>query len=374
MIDKGAVAMSGADIDESDVASVARVLRSGLLALGPQAQEFERMICDRVGARHAIAVSSGTAGLHLVARALGIGMGDEVIVPSFTFAASVNAILYEGADPVFVDVEPDTYNVDPEGIAARVTGRTAAIMAVDVFGHAVDWDAISQVSERHGLPVIDDSCEALGSEFRGRPVGSFGAAAVFAFYPNKQITTGEGGMVVTNDDELARTIRSMRNQGRGLMGAWLTHEQLGFNYRMDEMSAALGASQMRRFDSLLAKRTAVAERYNQLLGECDWVRLPVVRPHVKMSWFVYVVTLDSGINRDLVMRLLEDEGIPTRAYFPPIHEQPYLLERFTDRHWNLPVTADIARRTLALPFHNNLTHEDAERVVTSLVDAVARVG
>jgi perosamine synthetase len=303
---------------------------------------------------------------------MGLRQGDEVLVPSFTFAASVNAILFEGATPVFVDIEPDTYNLCPEDLERKVSRRTRAVMVVDVFGHPAEWDAILEVARRRALRVIDDSCEALGAAYRGRRLGGFGDAAVFAFYPNKQMTTGEGGMIVTGDDDLARTCRSLRNQGRAEMGAWLVHERLGFNYRLDEMSAALGASQMRRLDSFLAKREHVASLYAGRLRDVAGVRPPVVRPHVAMSWFVYVVTLDEGIERDGVMRELERQGIPSRAYFHPIHLQPYLREAAGRPGWRLPVTESVARRTLALPFHNNLSEAQVDRVVGVLAEAVQK--
>lgn len=362
------IPMASAELDDSDIQAVLEVLRSGRLALGPKTGEFERSLAEYVGVRHAVAVSSGTAALHLIVKALGIGPGDEVLVPSFTFAASVNVILYEGAAPVFVDIEPDTFNLDPEDLERKVTPRTRAIMAVDVFGHPVEWDAVMEVASRHGLRVIDDSCEALGAEYRGRKVGSFGDAAAFAFYPNKQITTGEGGAVVTDSVEVARLARSLRNQGRGEMGAWLEHERLGYNYRMDEMSAALGISQLRRIEEFLRKREQVAEMYTGRLQKFDRVRPPKVRPHVRMSWFVYVVTLREGLERDPLMRFMAERGVPARGYFSPVHLQPYIRERFGTV--SLPVTESVARRTVALPFHNNLPEEQISRVVETLACAV----
>jgi perosamine synthetase len=245
-------------------------------------------------------------------------------------------------------------------------------MAVDVFGHPAEWDAISETARRYGLAVIDDACEALGAEYRGRKIGQFGAAAAFAFYPNKQLTTGEGGMIVTDDAELARLVRSLRNQGRGEMGAWLEHEQLGYNYRMDEMSAALGVSQLRRFETVLAKRARVAQLYSERLASREWLRTPIVRPHVLMSWFVYVVTLARGLDRDAVIGALEEQGIPARGYFSPVHRQPYLQSRFGSSSIDLPVTKEVAQRTLALPFHNNLTEAEVAQVVAALERAVER--
>lgn len=365
------IPMAAPDISEADVQAVTEVVRSGRLALGPKTVAFEQRMADYVGVKHAVAVSSGTAALHLIVRALGISPGDEVLVPSFTFAASVNALLYEGAKPVFVDIEPETYNLDPQDLERKITRRSKAIMAVDVFGHPVEWDAVLQVAEKHGLKVIDDSCEALGARYKGRMIGRFGDAAAFAFYPNKQMTTGEGGIIVTDNDEIAYLARSMRNQGRGEMGAWLEHERLGYNYRMDEMSAALGVSQLQRLETFLVKRERVAQMYTERLRDFPWVRPPVVKPHVRMSWFVYVVTLAEGLNRDPVMRKMEALGVPTRAYFAPIHLQPYIRKQLGTRRGMLPVTESIAARTIALPFHNNLTEEHVEIVVGALSEAAS---
>ena len=362
------VTMSAPDIDEDDERAVVEALRSGVLGLGPFAEEFERLCAKVAGTENGVAVSSGTAGLHLIVRALGIGEGDEVLVPSFTFAASANSFIIEGATPVFVDIEPDTYNLDPSELRARRTERTRAVVVVDVFGHPADWDAIEHAAG--DLLLVDDCCEAIGSTYKGRPIGSLGRAGCFAFYPNKQMTTGEGGMIVTDDDKLARDCRSLRNQGRAEMGSWLEHQQLGFNYRLDELSAALGVSQIRRLDTFLDKRDRVASMYSEHLAGLDWVRPPVVREDVRMSWFVYVVTLAEGIDRDGVIDSLEAEGIPSRVYFPPLHLQPYIRECFGTREGMLPVTEDVAGRTLALPFHNNLSEEQVERVVGALRRAV----
>lgn len=363
------VSMASADLQQSDIDAVVEVLASGRLALGRKASEFERLLADYVGVRHAVAVSSGTAALHLIVRALGLGPRDEVLVPSFTFAASVNAILYEGARPVFVDIEPETFNADPRDLARKVSPRTRAIMVVDIFGHPAEWDEVLRIASGHDLRVIDDSCEALGAEYRGRRIGQLGDAAAFAFYPNKQITTGEGGIVVTDEEDLARLVRSLRNQGRQEMGTWLDHQFLGYNYRLDEMSAALGASQMSRLDEILEKRDRVAGSYTERLKGFDWVRPPVTRPHVRASRFVYVVTLAEGLDRNRVIRSMEADGIPTRVYFSPVHRQPYLKDS-PAASVKLPVTEAIAPRTLALPFHNNLTEEQMDRVVDSLRRAV----
>jgi len=365
------ISMSSAEITEQDIQAVVDVIRSGRLALGPQTRAFEAAMAEVIGVKHAVAVNSGTSGLHLVVRALGLGPGDEVLVPSFTFAASVNAILFEGATPVFVDIETETYNLDPADLARKVTARTKAIMAVDVFGHPAEWDAITAVAEENGLRIIDDSCEALGAAYKGRKLGTFGDAATFAFYPNKQITTGEGGMIVTDDDQIAALCQSMRNQGRDEMGAWLEHVRLGYNYRMTEMSAAMGVTQLPRLGTFMAKRAHVAAMYTERLTGLDAVRAPVVRDDVTISWFVYVITLaegapGKGMQRDGVIAKLAEQGVPARGYFAPIHTQPYIKQRFGDLSGTLPVTEAIAQRTIALPFHNNLTEAEVDTVVQAL--------
>jgi perosamine synthetase len=358
--------MASADLDAEDTAAVLEVMRSKRLALGPKVTEFERLSAEYAGAKHAIAVSSGTSGLHLVCRALGLGAGDEVITTPFSFVASSNCFIYEGAKPVFVDIEPETYCLDPERIEAAITPRTKAILAVDVFGHPADWDAITGIAQKHNLEVIADPCESLGAEYKGRKTGPFGAGGVFAFYPNKQITTGEGGMIVTNRDDVAALCRSMANQGRGEMSAWLEHARLGFNYRMDELSGALGVSQLRKLESFVAKRQRVADHYNALLSDEPRVRTPIVKPWARMSYFVYVVELQGDFERDAVMRGLEGRGVPSRGYFSPIHTQPYIKAMFSDQTGQFPVTERVARRTVALPFHNNLPADDIEYVVRQL--------
>lgn len=367
------IRMSSPEIDESDVQAVVEVLRSGTLSLGTKTVAFEDAVCQYLGVRHAVAVSSGTAALHLIVRSLGLGAGDEVLLPSFSFAASVNVLLYEGAKPVFCDIDSRTFNIDPASVEPKVTSRTRAILAVDVFGHPVDWDALQEIATRHNLLLIDDSCEAFGAEYRSRKVGQFGNAAAFSFYPNKPITTGEGGVIVTNDFEIARVSRCLRNQGRSEMGSWLEHEQLGFNYRMNEMSAALGLSQLQRIGSFLEARKRVAELYSERLRTVPWVQSPWVAEHVRMSWFVYVITLDEGIDRNGLVAALQERHIPVRCYFSPLHLHGY-ISRYTDcRAGDLPVTESVAKRTLALPFHNRLGKVEVGEVVDALEDAVARI-
>ncbi|MGA2080390.1 MAG: DegT/DnrJ/EryC1/StrS family aminotransferase [Holophaga sp.] len=360
------IAMASPDINEQDVEAVAAVVRSGRLALGFRAPAFERAVADYVGVEHAVAVSSGTAALHLIVKALGLGPRDEVLVPSFTFAASVNAILYEGARPVFAEMDPETFNLDVKDLEHRITHHTKAILAVDVFGAPADWDALGRIAKRYGLALIDDCCEALGAEYQGRKVGGFGQAGAFAFYPNKQVTTGEGGMIVTNRSDLAALARSYANQGRGAMGAWLEHERLGYNYRMDEMSAALGLSQFKRIEEILDRREAVARCYAERLRALPEVGIPGAVAGGRRSWFVYVVTLPDGCDRDETIEGMEEDGVPARGYFSPIHTQAYIRRLYGDLEGTLPVTEAMARRTLALPFHVHLTDAEMDRVVASL--------
>ncbi len=361
-------------VSDEDVRAVTEVLRSGQLALGPRTAAFEAALAEYVGVRHAVAVNSGTSALHLLIRALGIGPGDEVITTPFSFIASANCILFERALPVFVDIEPSTLCIDPSRIEDAVTYRTKAILAVDVFGHPADWPAIGAIAERHDLQVIEDAAEALGSELDGRRCGAHGDAAVFGFYPNKQITTGEGGALVTDDSVLAEQCRSMADQGRGVDG-WLSHVRLGYNYRIDEMSAALGASQMARIESLIAKRARVAMWYQEALQPVDGVRPPEVRPNVRMSWFVYVVQLEDRMTRsgrDRVLKQLRDEGIGCRDYFQPIHLQPFIQETLGTKRGQFPITEAVGDRTVALPFFPEMTREQVERVCAVLARAIAR--
>jgi perosamine synthetase len=340
-------------------------------------EEFEELVCRYVGQSFGIAVSSGTAGLHLCVRALGIGAGDEVIVPSFTFVAAANAVRYEGATPVFVDIEPRYMNVDPQCIEAAITPRTRAIIGVHTFGCPAEMEAILDIAHRHHLYVIEDACEAIGATYGDRHVGSFGDATVFAFYPNKQITTGEGGLVVTGNPQLAREIRAMRNHGRYESDEWHQHSILGFNYRLSEINCALGCAQMRRIAEILAMRERVARRYQALL--CDFADLvlpPADVPGVRLSWFVYVVRLAEHFRqdqRDAVVQMLHQRGIGCGRYFAPIHMQPAYAGWPVRRP--LLVTESVSRRTLALPFFSRLDDERLERVAAALresIDAVSR--
>ena len=364
------IPMSQPDITERDIELVTQVLRSGQLSVGPFIKQFEELFRRYVGTRYAVAVSSGSAGLHLCMRLANVGDGSDVITSPFSFVASANCILYERGTPLFVDIDEESFNLDTDAVEAAVTDRTAAILPVHVFGRPARMDAICRTADRHGLTVVEDACEALGAEFDGRKVGTFGRASVFGFYPNKQMTTGEGGVITTDDPQWDRQLRSLRNQGRG-DDAWLAHHELGFNYRLDEMSAALGVSQMSRIDSLLARRALVAEEYTERLASIGGVES--MRPTAgtsRMSWFVYIVRLDPGISRDNVATRLDAQGIPTRNYFPPIHLQPYFIERYGYKRGQFPVTERISACTLALPFHTNMSGEAVDRVYRALKTAI----
>jgi perosamine synthetase len=353
------------DITAREEELVLEVLRSGQLSLGPVGTRFEEVFADVVGARHAAAVSSGTAGLHLAVHLAGVGPGDEVVTSPFSFVASANCALYQGAEPVFADIDPVTLNVDPAAVEAAITERTRAIVAVHIFGLPCEIEAIDAIAARHGIAVVEDAAEALGARRRGRAIGTHGNPAVFAFYPNKQITTGEGGMVTTDDEATWRALKSLSNQGRAEGDDWLKHDRLGFNYRLDDVSAAIGLGQLERIDELLGARAAVAARYDALLAGFEGVTPPAVVKGDERSWFVYVVLLDEGCDRDAVMLRLREEGIGCRAYLPPIHLQPFFRER-GHREGELPVCEAISRRCLALPFFTTLEQGDQERVVDAL--------
>ncbi len=363
------IELSGPDITDAEIAAVAEVLRSGRLSLGPAVPRFEKAVADYVGVRHAVAVSSGTTGLHLLMRAIGVGPGDEVITTPFSFVASSNCILYEGARPVFVDIDPRTWNIDPARIEAAVTSKTKAVIPVNVFGQVTEMDRIMAIASSRGLRVIEDSCESLGSRYKGRMSGSLADAGVFGFYPNKQITTGEGGMITTNDDEIARLCVSMRNQGRDSGMGWLSHERLGYNYRLSDVACAIGAVQMARIDEILAKRARVAGWYRQALADEKRVSLQAVSPDCEMSWFVFVIKLADDFteeDRGTLIEKLRAAGIGCSNYFAPIHLQKFYRERFGFGEGDFPICEAVADRTIALPFHNALSQAQAQRVCDTL--------
>jgi perosamine synthetase len=367
------IPLSAPDITETEIAAVVDVLRTPQLSLGPQLEAFERATADYVGSSHAVAVNSGTSGLHLCVRCVGIGEGDEVIVPSFTFIAAANVVRMERATPIFVDIDPATLNLDPEKVEAAITPRTRAILVVHTFGRPADLTHLLHLAKRHRLRVLEDACEAIGAEYRGQKVGLFGDAGVFAFYPNKQVTTGEGGMIVTNDAALAAMARSLRNQGRGNGGEWLEHSLVGFNYRLSEMQCALGLEQLGRLESILARRAEVAVMYDQQLRGNRDLRLPEL--HVaegRISWFVYVVRLSERFqrhHRDAIVAALRDQGIACGRYFAPIHLQPAYRDMPMPND-PLHTTEQVAARTIALPFFNRISCAEIREVCERLQDAM----
>jgi len=363
------IELSGPDITEAEIGAVGDVLRSGRLSLGPTVPRFEEAVARFVGVRYAIAVSSGTCGLHLLIRALDVGAGDEVITTPFSFVASSNCVLFERAKPVFVDIDPETWNIDTKRIEAAITPKTKAIIPVDVFGQVADMDAVNKIASKHRLRVIEDSCEALGTKYKGKMAGSLADAGCFGFYPNKQITTGEGGMIVTNDKAIADLCVSMRNQGRDTGMGWLSHERLGYNYRLPDTACAIGCVQMTRIIEILAKRARVAGWYRQRLSDEKRISFQKLSPDCEMSWFVFVIKLaDTYAERDRanIIANLRERGIGCSNYFAPIHLQSFYRRQFGYKDDDFPVCERIAARTIALPFHNGLNEREIDQVVTML--------
>ena len=360
-------------VDEREEELVLEVLRSERLSLGPWIERFEAEVAERVGAPYAAAVSSGTGGLHLLCKVAGFGPGDEVITSPLSFVASANCFILEGATPVFADVDPVTLNLDPAAVEAAITERTRGIVAVDMFGFPCDLGPLADIAERHGLALIEDSCESMGAEYRGAPLGSHGPSAVFAFYPNKQMTTGEGGVVVTHSEEEWRVLCSLRNQGRSYEGGgWFHHVRVGLNYRWTEMQAAMGIAQLEKLDRILELRRDAAARYGELLADVDGVERPAPDDaERRRSWFVYVVKLAPELDRERVMDTLRAQGVATAEYVPCIHLQPYMREDYGFSEGLCPVAEATAARTMALPFFAQIDAADQERVVEVLRGAIA---
>jgi dTDP-4-amino-4,6-dideoxygalactose transaminase len=389
------IPMSSPDITDAERQAVAAVLQTPSLSMGSRINAFESAFQDYTGCKHAIGVTSGTTGLHLCVRAAGIAPGDLVITTPFSFVASTNVILFERAIPIFVDIDPHTGNIDPHLVeqalkdlshggnegkkwlpreGSEQVSQIKAILPVDVFGQPADLDPIQSVANAYGLKIIEDSCEALGAEYKGRKAGTIGDYGVYAFYPNKQITTGEGGVIVTNDDQDAELMRALRNQGRAPGDTWLQHTHLGYNYRLDEMSAALGAVQLSRLDELIEKRERVASWYSQKLRNIPGIEVPGLAPNTtRMSWFVYVIRFEKGINRDLVAKKLGEKGIPARPYFLPIHLQPYMVSRFGYQVGDFPITEDLGRRSLAIPFSGVMNEEQVDYVCQTLNEMINKL-
>ena len=360
------IPLSKPDITEKEKKAVLEVLKTPYLSLGPKLREFEDKIARYIGVKYAIGVNSGTSGLHLIIRALGIKDNDEVITTPFSFISSANCILYERAKPVFVDIDEKTLNIDVNKIEEKITNKTKAILAVDVFSHPADWERLEKIAKKHNLFLIEDSAEALGSEYKGKKCGSFGDAAILSFYPNKQITTCEGGMILTNNKEIADFCYSARNQGRRAEGAeWLEHIRLGYNYRMPEVCAAMGIVQMKRIKEILKKRAKVAFLYSKKLKDFKAIELP--RP--RKGWFAYVVKLVKKFSqkeRNKIIEEMEKKGIQCSNYFQPIHLQPFYQKMLGYKVGTFPVCESVSQRTIALPFYNNLTEKEIDFVVKNL--------
>ena len=374
------IPLSSPDIVKKDIKAVVEVLRTRFLSIGPKVVEFEKRIREYAGTKYAVAVNSGTSALHLIIKGMGLGEGDVVITTPFSFVASSNCILFERAVPLFVDIDEKTLNLDPDKVEGKLENlsdeelaRVKALLVVDVFGQPADWDRFKEIGKKYNLRLIEDSAEVLGSEYSGKRAGSFGEAGVFAFYPNKQITTGEGGVLVTDDKELARLAKSMRNQNRGERGEWLDRERLGYNYRMNELSAALGCSQMERIEEILNKRSKVAQMYNERLEGMEKVRIPYIAPYVnRMGWFVYVIRLNQEIDRNRVIDYLRENGVECKSYFAPIHLHPFYRKMFEYKEGDFSITEDVAEQTIALPFFNNLKEEQIDYIVEKLKEGVRK--
>ena len=345
------------------------VLRSRQLSLGPTVTEFERMWADRIGTKHAVACSSGTAGLHCCLHALGIGPGDEVITSSFSFVASANVIVYTGATPVFAEVDPLTFNMDPAAVEAAITPRTRAILIVDIFGYPADVPALIAIAERHGLAIVEDACQSIDGDFNGKKLGTYGHPAVYGFYANKQLTTAEGGVVLTDDDSLYQLLKSLTNQGRSDDGAWLVHSRLGFNYRLSDVHAAIGIAQIERLDWMQDARARLAGRYQARMVSVDGVT-PMYEGPQRRSWFVYAPRLDPDLDRDAIIGRLEAEGVSAKPYLPCIHLQPYYRTDHGHVPGELPVTEEISASTIALPFFCEMTDEQVDRVCDTIERAI----
>jgi perosamine synthetase len=357
------IPLSCPDISQAEREAVNQVMMTPQLSLGPKLPEFEQVFRAYIGTRHAVAVNSGTSALHLCIRAMGIGPGDEVVTTPFSFIASSNCIMMEGAKPVFVDVDPQTWCIDPARIEAAITPRTRAILPVDVFGLPAHMDPILAIARKHKLRVLEDSCEALGAAYKGRPAGSLGEAGVFGFYPNKQVTTGEGGMIVTNDEPIYSLAASMRNQGRGASNAWLAHERLGYNFRLSDINCALGIAQMKRVEEILARRARVAGYYLERLRDEKRISMQRIPADCRISWFVMVVRLADEYtreDRDRILGGLREAGIGTNNYFTPIHLQPFYTSQFGWKPGDLPICEALSDRTVALPFHGLLTEAEVD--------------
>ena len=358
-------------LTEEDKQAVIEVLNSNNHGgLGPKGKEFEKNFAKFIGTKYALTTNSGTSALHLCMLSSGIGRGDEVITTPFSFIASANCILMCGAKPVFVDVDSRTFNIDVDKIKSAITKKTKAILPVHIFGQSCDIDKIMEIAKKHNLIVIEDACESIGAEYNGQRVGTFGKAGVFAFYPNKQINTGEGGMIVTDDKEFYEFCNSLHNQGRVDSGQWLTHKYLGYNYRLSELNCALGVSQLKRIDFITKRRQEVAEKYNKSLSEIEGITIPYTADFSTHTWFVYVILLDKKFNRNNVIEEMGKRGVQTKPYLPAIHLQELYKDLFDYKPGAFPVCEEVASRVLALPFFETITDEEIEKVVGALKEVL----
>ena len=365
--------LSRPDITEKEIEAVCEVLRSPNLSLGPKLEEFERAFARYIGTKRAVAVNSGTSGLFLCMSALGIQSGDEVITTPFTFIASATSIMMAGARPVFVDIDPVSLNIDPAKIESAITGKTKAILPVEIFGNPAGFDKICQIAQKNNLPVIEDSCEALGSTLNGKKVGTFGTMSVFGFYPNKQITTGEGGMILTDNDALADMCISLRNQGRSKDEGWFGHERLGYNFRLSDINCALGIVQLSRIEQIKSKRKQVAKWYQEMLADDERIIIPAEPADCDMNWFVFVVRLTDNFTRqqrDRILERMRKRNIQVSNYFPPVHLQPFMARQFGYKMGDFPVTEKVCKSTIALPFYNNLSRDQVAVVCKVLKDVI----
>lgn len=357
-------------ITEKEYIYVKEVLDSGNLSLGPKYKEFEKKFAEKIGVKYACSVSSGTAGLHLSMIAAGIGIDDEVITTPFSFIASSNCILCVGAKPVFIDIDTITYNIDVNKIEEKITKKTKAILVVHIFGQSTDMDPIIKIAKKYKLKIIEDACESINATYKKRKVGTFGESAVFAFYPNKQMTTGEGGVIVTNNKKIYELCCSLRNQGRSPNMQWLDHKYLGYNYRMDEMSAAVGLAQLEKLDFMIKQRQKIAGWYKKYLKSYkDIIKAPEVDIHNVHTWFVYVVKLkNKKINRNKIIELLNKQGISTKPYLPSIHLFDFYRKKFNYKKGDYPFSESISDSTLALPFYIGLQEKDIQYIVNQLMN------
>lgn len=361
-------------INQKDKKAVMEVLNSGNLSLGPKYKEFEEKFAQKIGTKYACSVSSGTAGLHLAMIAAGIGLGDEVITSPFSFIASSNSVLYVGAKPVFVDIDPTTYNMDPTKIEEKINKKTKAILVVHIFGQTTDMDPIIKIAKKYKLKIIEDACESILAKYKGKQAGTFGESAVFAFYPNKQMTTGEGGMIVTNSKKVYEFCNSLKNQGRSPNMQWLDHKYLGYNYRLDEMSAALGITQLEKLDWMVGQRQKIASLYEKYLQKYNHlIQTPQTANYNTNTWFVYVVQIkNKKVKRDKVITNLYELGIATKPYLPSIHLFDFYKKKFKYKQGDFPVSEGVSKHSLALPFYIGLKESDIRSIVEKLVLVIKR--